>query len=784
MQGELQKVILGLLIFVLCSLLIPSPEITLAQDSDFPTFSEEDCTKCDDLNLKFNRESASSDEKARASWIDCIYGSYKAKEDYVTIRMNYWEDPQKALEYYREQRAIYQNDVKQLWPKNDIKLIQVSDESDRYGRMGYGINQDFYLSQEIILRHDHYTALIEVSFWSGGEEEARRRFKDAEAKAICLLDAKARDRAYTIKLEHYHPFDTMFTGYARQEYQPGDLVATVRDNDGNPVVGETVYFTSSPQNPNVYADVAYWGIASRLSAITRRGGPDWYGPRKMPQGFIATITDENGIAKINYNSVHIGGGHLFDYYNLWVNYISKNLEVKIPVYAIVVDPDDENQNLREIPLKLSDQEVKAYASTLIEFDSMAAIVELRHNINHVPDIRLGSENGELVKGEDLPRRMNNSLRFFKDAYTDVTVRWLNGMSATFKTKKAWEEPDKLFPVDITYADAGNYRMFDEYVGSFIGEAFVGGGGAIMLGVGLKYGLGAAAAGGVLLSAPVGGACIAAVVIYELAQYSYDPLEVVIHSDVLLDIDDANKDMRIHTLEGTATLYDMDDDSLVDIPAGYRIVVHEDGKFGTLEAFEENDLDEDLVDLLEGARLDDIATSSTTILMPSGMGGQSPDEIESIEHPDDWAGKLSDGDSEANMNISENPEYNIITYLGYVGVVAVVLLIAAVMVRNNKRKKDRSLAYATVRQPVIQEASPPPQAGPQLQIPTATLTTKDCGKCGSKIQLGDLFCKKCGLKVTTDTNQDQSQERIFCTQCGTSNPGNSRFCKKCGSEIES
>jgi ribosomal protein L40E len=223
------------------------------------------------------------------------------------------------------------------------------------------------------------------------------------------------------------------------------------------------------------------------------------------------------------------------------------------------------------------------------------------------------------------------------------------------------------------------------------------------------------------------------------------------------------------MEGTATLYNSTDDSTVDVTAGQKIAVSGEGEFGSVQKFSENELSDELVGLLKTATLtDDASTSSdsTVISMPPGMGGQSVDEIESIEHSEDWAGVTSDDDAGSDSNVG--------TYLTYGGVVIVAVFLAAIIIRNSRRRQRERVVYVAAT-PTMTTMPLPPQP--------ATITETSCSNCGAQLPIGVLYCNKCGSKMPTDTIQNQTHERIFCTQCGMSNPGNSRFCKRCGLEIE-
>ncbi|MFC1866449.1 zinc ribbon domain-containing protein, partial [Chloroflexota bacterium] len=161
-----------------------------------------------------------------------------------------------------------------------------------------------------------------------------------------------------------------------------------------------------------------------------------------------------------------------------------------------------------------------------------------------------------------------------------------------------------------------------------------------------------------------------------------------------------------------------------------------------------------------------SATSTDLLGPAIMQA-----VESVNgtNPNSSIGEIFGSDFDAG------------TILGYTGIIVFTLILAVVMIRNSKRKRNQKIVYATN---TPSEASIPYPLPFQEEIQQNKQRGASCINCGAHIGPDVTFCRKCGVKILQVNPHNQNQGRIFCTKCGASNPGKAQFCKKCGLVIES
>jgi hypothetical protein len=218
-----------------------------------------------------------------------------------------------------------------------------------------------------------------------------------------------------------------------------------------------------------------------------------------------------------------------------------------------------------------------------------------------------AEAREVVSG-DLPWYLVEGIVYF-DNNAIVTIRWLNGMTMTISVREGFLEDGELEYVAINYKDAGLYRWFDQTFGNWFVECTVS---LAPTAIGLAIGGPAGALIGGPISLLVGGI----ILVYEGVQWAYDPLIVLAHSVILVDLDEES---GVYTVEGEATLYDPDDGSSIDIEAGHMATVSREGEFSEVVGFVESDLAPDM------ARVHTVVSDQ----QPSG-----PDTIPEADDGDD------------------------------------------------------------------------------------------------------------------------------------------------------
>ena len=73
----------------------------------------------------------------------------------------------------------------------------------------------------------------------------------------------------------------------------------------------------------------------------------------------------------------------------------------------------------------------------------------------------------------------------------------------------------------------------------------------------------------------------------------------------------------------------------------------------------------------------------------------------------------------------------------------------------------------------------------LKTSVKTSKTPKCSKCGIENAADAKFCKKCGIKLETQIEQqacEPTEKKSICSQCGTENEAGGKFCKECGGNL--
>ena len=214
----------------------------------------------------------------------------------------------------------------------------------------------------------------------------------------------------------------------------------------------------------------------------------------------------------------------------------------------------------------------------------------------------------------------------------VTVNWIGNTKMVIKTKEGFLEKVRKetgSPVNahftIMYGDLGKMRKFQQYMNDW------------------KIQLGITTSGGVATSFTCSKIVCAKVAIYYGAFFGtfkltecWDPLVIEMKSTILTDFDEDKEKATVYTVEGTGTLYNVNDGSTLDVTTGHKATVSPDGEFGSVTEFDESELNEDLRTILGYMRGEDISVSLKKGISfesrskPSGSSVQIPLTLNGIE----------------------------------------------------------------------------------------------------------------------------------------------------------
>lgn len=225
------------------------------------------------------------------------------------------------------------------------------------------------------------------------------------------------------------------------------------------------------------------------------------------------------------------------------------------------------------------------------------------------------------------------------------------------------------------------------------------------------------------------------------------------TDVIVSVDeDGNATYLLY--EGAVEIHGKINDVKVDLEAGHKISVSNDGVMSEIEALSETDIAEFLdVPVMAGAFKEGYTIDDVLI------------EVERIEKSIDANG--TDEKPSGMEDESGGGMMGIIIGLSILlAIIIVIIKLFLAIVRSLGRKFRKKDDIG--QQPVYHQET--------LQAVQPTELTIHCGNCGKKVRDGDRFCPDCGtvVKVKSVTR--------FCTNCGVESKLDSHFCSSCGNPL--
>ncbi|MBN2489033.1 MAG: hypothetical protein JXA98_08400 [Methanosarcinaceae archaeon] len=244
---------------------------------------------------------------------------------------------------------------------------------------------------------------------------------------------------------------------------------------------------------------------------------------------------------------------------------------------------------------------------------------------------------DIIKGSkqvlpgDCPYKLIPGDTILLDENDIITVKWMNGYEMVIKTKAGFLEEVKKKTGEpanahftIMYGDLGKYRTVQEAVHNAE--------------VQLTYAVGSVAIGAASNPAGYVAGVFGGFFWYGFgkSESAYDPLIIEMKSNILFDFDEDGEKATIYTVEGTGTLYNVNDESTLDVTTGHKVTVSQDGEFGPVTGFDESELNDDLRTILDYIGGEDVSVSLKKGLTfesrskPAGSSVQIPLTLSGIE----------------------------------------------------------------------------------------------------------------------------------------------------------
>jgi hypothetical protein len=538
----------------------------------------------------------------------------------------------------------------------------------------------------------------------------------AITKRLALAQA-AQEEKLNITLEHYHPFNEEIPG----NLAGGDILATVKE-DGKPAQGKLVFFFRNLEYPGYNPDFFKMPLEPTDFGDEHR----FFG---LSGDYAVAATNALGQATFNYME------------NGCINYpgLAKKLEehggiFKVAITAAVFDRD---------PRVASGDKPKIEAMRDIDivFKGLARIVMVRSTDPREAEGKAVVQRagaGDVTVTNDMLKNVDTEAgyrgfnllpgdRIVLSQYDTVDVQWLAGTYTIFKPNGNYlgEDGGVRAEIEIGSSDAGWFPWLDKWVNHpYLGASATIAGAAVGI-YGWKIATAATWTTPVGVFTAIPG--VVALVWSAGAKYAY-PVVMEHKSQILLDFD--GEQVTVYTVEGSATLYDIETGEPMEVAAGQARAVAEDGTIGPASPFERAELSENLSDLL-----DTVQEGSASLEAP----------------PEDQPG-------EADRPAEDGSSSLVTGYatLGCVcfGVVGLVLFVIVFLVRRRKKRREPSPGEDEVAAPA--ETTAPPPAAPAPEVvetpdptpePAPTPRFRFCPNCGARTQSGAAFCVECGARIS-------------------------------------
>ena len=595
-------------------------------------------------------------------------------------------------------------------------------------------------------------ALIHIMGYDLGSDFS----EDEIAGILSRFEQRARDMLglMSMDLTQYHPFAAKIAS----PHVGGDIVATLR-NKGAPLQGQKVYFFLTKESSGLIYEPGCF-VMPNMGAGFSANGPF----AGLIRDYAVVETDKFGEATFNY--IVSGAlkplllGQMLDRH--------RELPAVFVITAVVFDRDPItywNDKTTKEP------QAQVMSEVTINFDSIARItkiittdpvqfpkpyIQVKSPGKAYLPINAEQVNGVVSKPEGLfGYALNLNDQVFPSRYSAVMIQWLTGQTLLFTPKFDWDWANNgEVSILVGYKDSGMYDRINASAAYFWGMGATGFLGFVTSCKGLSV---AAAPGWGVASAILGG-----IGLVGIAVSSYDrvtnPLIVQYKSQILFDLGETS---TIYTVEGTATYYNSDSHTKVDVTTGRKMPITADGKEGTITTFKESELSSGMTSLLKTVR-QQLPTASSTSTLNTKASASSSSLKPANNLPFEWV---------------------VIAGGGVLVLVVLVLLI---------KRKNRQTVSICPSLPV----APPPISGPVAARPIQTYQTdappikaagRFCSRCGSPAGVVSKYCGECGaiidlprppVVVSTPSSQ------VVCLSCNGTNRSGILYCEHCGARLVS
>lgn len=497
-------------------------------------------------------------------------------------------DARKIFDYMMEARRM-RSGLNKARTKEGTRMISGVSEDSRLDNINHSALNG-YTGLRVVLKGNYVIMIIGHGKFSGDQKflTVFDALEKCGYEAIVKAGGILEDNGVVLKLEHVHPFAANIPSGR----QGGDVVATVSDDKGEPLVGGEVVFSCKPGSPLArILELSHYHPRTRTSAGIEHDTA--YMPAMDWSKVAVASLGSDGTAAINY----LLDGHL-RYWDL-AQAVARNGKFRGTLYAFLLDMPHAGAYLNKSVAKTI-----ARASIPLEFTCIARITRIasldpdQKPLVRVKSDRPGFTGTRAVTPDMLPAELHVGDTILLDGNDFVDVEWLSGAKMEVRVKKDFLQLGQFAKFHIGHEDAGWYRQFDEWWHGRWAVVEIGAPGLI---IGYFH----TPAGAVH-----GTATLSFALFYSIGQ-EWDPLLITPHSKILIDF---GEQVTLYTLEGRAELRHPRDGSITAVATGEKTTVSSRGRtIATPSTFDRYELSEALAD---------VATNLDTMAAEAGSAAGS------------------------------------------------------------------------------------------------------------------------------------------------------------------
>jgi len=613
-SGKFMNVIIAAVILIVGGIVLPPASPVTADDIDWPEFEKID-GQIDGYVLPLSGEPNVYGDRDPDGYLH-YNSTYRDGEDR-------WREIVLHISYYPNTHSIYPGGLPEMIERNgsynhlgqggesglkwlnenknepDFNLILLENrDPNRFSCLYFRDNKSLtipWIGHRMLAYRDNFIIAIEGegNAWNSGDEFV---------KAFDMAEQYARDAIDRLKggltLKYYDSITTAPGG----DYTGGDLVAMLTNDKGRGVGGKEVFFFKGRYDLD---DADFNEIMKFPESDMLSYDPGQY-TLQFDDDYFVDSTDASGFSQRlgegRWNFIAAGA---IDYQKL-IEYLKTNDILEGTIFAVVFNKDPRvASSAGDLP------RIEYIQQVTISLRGVAAIVNRgMADSGKSSMIKVGPAGNQKVVGNDLPYYLGEDSISF-DANSIFTVRWLNGLEMTFKVKEDYGGAGDQ-TITINYKDAGWYQWFDQTFGNTFVEMVVTAAPTV-----IAMAIGGTTKAAALIGGPISLGIAGVVFVYEGAQYLWDPVAAVPHSQILFDF---GEEISAYTVEGIVQLYHAETGEMVEVAKDRAVTISPPGDFGEVVPFDKVDMSPDLQTVM--ALLPVYDTTNGTIDDSEAGGGSS------------------------------------------------------------------------------------------------------------------------------------------------------------------